>query len=167
MGSKWYAIYTRARWERKVAEQLIKIDVENYCPLTKVVKQWSDRKKLVEEPLFKSYVFVKVEVRQQSLLRQIDGFVNFVYWLGKPAVIRDEEIDLIKRFLNEHINVRLEKAEVNVHDRIKFLNGPFMEMEARVITVNNRTIKALLPTLGCMMTAEKKNVEVIIEQPVT
>jgi len=161
MGSKWYAVYTRARWEKKVADLLSKSGVENYCPLNKVVRQWSDRKKVVEEPLFTSYVFVRIEAKQHALLRQTDGVVNFVYWLGKPAVIRDGEIELIKRFLNEHINVRLEQTRVSVDDRIRILNGPFMEMEARVIAVNNRTVKAILPSLGYTMTAEKENVEVI------
>jgi len=161
MGSYWYAIYTRARWEKKVADRLSKNAIESYCPLNKVVRQWSDRKKVVEEPLFKSYVFVRINSRQQSLVREVDGVVNFVYWLGSPAIIRDSEIDLIKRFLNEYVNVRVEKTTVNVNDRIKIVNGPFMEQEARVIAVSNRSVKAIIPSLGYIMTAEKKNVEVI------
>lgn len=161
MGSNWYAIYTRARWEKKVADRLLKDGIESYCPLNKVVRQWSDRKKVVEEPLFKSYVFVRVTSRQQSLVREVDGVVNFVYWLGNPAIIRDSEIELIKRFLNEYVNVRLEKTAVNLNDRIKILNGPFMEQEARVIAVNNRSVRAIIPSLGYVMTAEKKDVEVI------
>ena len=163
MRSNWYAIYTRARWERKVAELLSKNSVENYCPLNKVVRQWSDRKKVVEEPLFKSYVFVRIDSKQQTLVRQVEGVVNFVYWLGRPAIIRDTEIDLIKRFLNEHTNVRLEKTSVCINDRIRIVNGPFMEQEARVISVNNRIVKAVIPSLGYIMTAEKQNVKVIAD----
>src|SRR4051812_47816627 len=102
MNQKWYAVYTRPRWEKKVAEILSSKKIENYCPLNKVVRQWSDRKKIVHEPLFTSYVFVHVEDGKLGKLRQIDGIINMVYWLGKPAVIRDVEIETIKRFLNDH-----------------------------------------------------------------
>jgi transcription antitermination factor NusG len=166
MGSSWYAIYTKARWEKKVADRLSKDGIESYCPLNKVVRQWSDRKKVVDEPLFKSYVFVRINSKQRSSVREVDGVVSFVYWLGNPAVIRDLEIELIKRFLNEYINVRVEKASVKINDRIKILNGPFMEQEANVIAVNNRIVKAIIPSLGYVMTAERKNVEVIVEYPV-
>jgi len=161
MDFKWYAVYTKPRWEKKVAELLSKTDVEYYCPLNKVVKQWSDRKKVVEEPLFTSYVFVRVDAKMQTMVRPIDGVVNFVYWLGKPAVIKDEEIELIKRFLNEYSNVRLERTRVSVNDNVKILNGPFMEFEAKVTKVNSKTVTVILPSLGYKMIAEKENIEVI------
>lgn len=161
MDLKWYAVYTKPRWEKKVAELLSRTEVQYYCPLNKVVKQWSDRKKVVEEPLFTSYVFVKVNTKLQTIVRQIDGVINFVYWLGKPAIIKDEDIELIKRFLNEHSNVRLERTQFNIDDSVRILNGPFMEFEAKVIKVNNKTVNVILPSLGYTMIAEKENVKVI------
>ena len=82
--------------------------LESYCPLNKVRKKWSDRFKVVEEPLFKSYVFVKVTDEEKTDVRFIDGVVNFVYWLGKPARVQDDEIERIKRFLNDHTDVTVE-----------------------------------------------------------
>lgn len=163
METKWYAVYTRPRWEKKVAELLSRAQITHYCPLNKVIRQWSDRKKIVEEPLFTSYVFVKVSLKQQTELRQIDGIVNFVYWLGKPAVIRDFEIEVIKGFLSDHINVRLEKAQVNVRDLVRVINGPLMEMEGEVVAVNSKTIKVALPSLGFILAAEiqRENVEIV------
>ena len=76
--------------------------LESYCPLNKVRKQWSDRIKLVEEPLFKSYVFVHVPEEDQTRVRMVDGVLNYVYWQGKPAVIKEKEIEDIRRFLNEY-----------------------------------------------------------------
>src|SRR5919206_3366358 len=99
---KWYAIYTKPRWEKKVAELLTKKGIENYCPLNKVTRQWCDRKKTVHEPLFTSYVFVYVTQAEHLAVKQTNGFVTFVFWLGKPAVIRDEEIKTIKQFLSEY-----------------------------------------------------------------
>lgn len=160
---KWYAVYTRPRWEKKVADLLVKKHIENYCPLNKVIRQWADRKKLVLEPLFTSYVFVHAEIAEHLAIKQTDGIMNFVYWLGQPAVIRDEEIDAIKEFLDEYRNVQLEKINVNMHDRVRISSGPLMAREGDVIEVRNRTVKVQLPSLGYAMTAEveKGNVEII------
>src|SRR5881275_1384437 len=112
MASRWYAIYTRPRWEKKVNTLLSEKKVESYCPLNKVRRRWSDRMKTIEEPLFKSYVFVRVSDAARTEVRMTDGVINFVYWNGKPAVIKDKEISIIKRFLDDHENVMLEKIEV-------------------------------------------------------
>jgi|RhiMetdeSRZDD1v2_1073273.scaffolds.fasta_scaffold00629_24 transcription termination/antitermination protein NusG len=160
---KWYAVYTRPRWEKKVADLLTKKHVENYCPLNRVVRQWADRKKMVYEPLFTSYVFVHTMPQEQLIIKQTDGILNFVYWLGQPAVIKNEEIDAVKQFLDEYQNVQLEKIDVNMNDRVKISSGPLMAREGNVIEVRNRTVKVHLPSLGYAMTAEveKSNVEIV------
>src|SRR4051812_43904118 len=104
-GPGWYAIYTKPRWEKKVAELLEEKQIENYCPLQKVEKKWSDRKKTILEPLFKSYVFVRITQKGQVPVLSTDGVVSFITFLGKPAMIRDEEIDIIKQFLRDYQNV--------------------------------------------------------------
>jgi len=154
METKWYAVYTKSRWEKKVAEQLTKLNIENYCPLNKVVRKWSDRKKVIEEPLFTSYVFVKINEKQANTLRSIFGLVNFVYWLGKPAVIQDSEIDLIKTFLKNHIDVKIEQAHLNIHDKVRIIDGPFLDMEGNVVSIKKKFVKVLIPSLRFFMTAE-------------
>jgi transcription antitermination factor NusG len=160
---KWYAVYTRPRWEKKVAEFLSRKKIENYCPLNKVLRQWSDRKKIVLEPLFTSYVFVKATGKEHSEIRKIDGIINFVYWLSKPAILRNEEIECIKDFLNDHTNVHLEKTPVNINDTVRITKGALMEYEGRVIGIKSSTVKIVLPSLGYMMVAEveKTNIKVI------
>ena len=160
---KWYAVYTRPRWEKKIADQLAKKHLESYCPLNKIVRQWADRKKVVMEPLFTSYVFVHATPQEHLAIKQTDGILNFVYWLGQPAVIRDEEIDAVKQFLDEYYNVQLEKIDVNMHDRVRISSGPLMAREGDVIEVRSKTVKVQLPTLGYALTAEveKTNVEII------
>ena len=101
----WYVVYTTPRWEKKVSQTLGDKGVENYCPLNRVSRQWSDRKKIIHEPLFKGYVFVRVGEQVKWDLRSVPGVINFVHWLGKPAVVREEEILIIKRFLEEFENV--------------------------------------------------------------
>src|SRR5687768_3071306 len=129
---RWYAVYTHARWEKKVASLLARKEIENYCPLNKVLRQWSDRKKFVYEPLFTCYVFVRISKKESVSVLQTDGVLNYVNWQGKPAVIRDPEIELIKKFLLDHSNVRLEKIEVNVNDTVHIKYGLFMDQEGRV-----------------------------------
>ena len=93
---QWYAVYTRPRWEKKVAAVLTEKNIINYCPLNKVEHQWRDRKKIVLEPLFTSYVFIRVSAKEHVEVLQTDGVLHYVNWLGKPAVIRDHEIEIIK-----------------------------------------------------------------------
>ncbi|HMI63378.1 MAG TPA: UpxY family transcription antiterminator [Puia sp.] len=166
MNTHWYAVYTKPRWEKKVAEVLTRNSIENYCPLNKVQRQWHDRKKIVQEPLFASYVFVKVEDSRFAELRRIGGVLNLVYWLQKPAVIRDEEITMIRKFLDEYTDVQLEKTVVSVNDVVRVIKGPLMEQEGNVLAVRNRTVRISLPSLGYIMVAEveRQNVEVIVKQ---
>src|SRR5688572_31880878 len=94
----WYAVYTKPRWEKKVFKLLQKKEIISYCPLNKVSRKWSDRIKIVEEPLFKSYVFVHVTEDFLPQVRFVDGVLNYVYWQGKPARIKNEEIEVIQKF---------------------------------------------------------------------
>ena len=160
---QWYAVYTKPRWEKKISELLNKKHIENYCPLNKVVSQWTDRKKTVLKPLFTSYVFIHVTESEFSEVKQTDGILNFVFWLGKPAVIKAEEISTIKQFLLDHEDVKLEQIAVNIRDTVRVLNGPLMSREGNIIEVKNQTVKILLPSLGFAMIAEVEtaNVEVI------
>lgn len=154
MEYQWHAVYTKSRWEKKVADQLTKLNIENYCPLNKVVRQWSDRKKTVEEPLFTSYVFVKITTKDITRIREVLGLVNFVYWLGRPAVIPDKEISAIKVFLDSHMNVKLEPLMLNIKDTVKIVNGPLADIEGNVISINKKTLRVVLPSLGFFMTTE-------------
>ena len=163
MEANWYAVYTKPRWEKKVSELLDKKKIENYCPLNTVIRKWSDRKKKVSEPLFTSYVFVRIPEDQQFQVKQVSGIINLVYWLNKPAVIKDREIQAVREFLDEYKNVRLEKTSVNVNDMVRVLSGPLMEYEGNVIGVKTNTVKIVLPSLGFLMVAEveKANVEIV------
>lgn len=155
MEKKWHAIYTKSRCEKKVASVFRRRDVEHYCPLNRVMKQWSDRKKIILEPLFISYVFVRTTDQEMSFIKQLSGdIVNFVYWLGRPAVIKDHEIDAIKKFLGEYTNVRAEKTNVKVNDSVRILEGPLYSIEGKVAHIDKNRARLELPSLGYMMYAE-------------
>jgi transcription antitermination factor NusG len=161
--ANWYALYTKPRWEKKVADLLSAKNIETYCPVNRVYRQWSDRKKMITVPLLTCYVFVKVDEKQQLLARSTAGVINFVYWLNKPAIIRDEEIALIKKFLNDYENVQLEKIPVRNNDTVRITNGVLMGQEGMVVSASTRSIKVILPSLGFMMMAEvnASHVEII------
>ncbi len=150
---KWLAVYTRPRWEKKVNQLLTEKGVESYCPLNKVRRKWSDRVKIVEEPLFKSYVFVKVNDEDRSDVRMTSGVINFVYWQGKPAVIKEKEINAIKRFLDEYEHVEVQPLEVRVNQRVKITAGPLMDQEGQVLEVKNKKAKVAIDSLGYMLVA--------------
>ena len=146
--SKWLAIYTKPRWEKKVHQLLIDKGIESYCPLNKVKRKWSDRIKTVEEPLFKSYLFVKVTDDDRTKVRLTNGVVNFVYWNGKPAIIREKEIQTIKRFLDEHENVQLRPMEFAINQQVLITSGTFMDKRAIVVDVRRKEVKVAIESLG-------------------
>lgn len=153
MSSKWLAVYTRPRWEKKVDQLLKEKGLESYCPLNKVRRKWSDRVKVVEEPLFKSYVFVKVTEEDRSKVRMTNGAINFVYWNGKPAVIKEKEITAIRRFLDEYENVEARPFDLKVNQRVRITNGTLMDKEGKVLDIRHKTAKIAIDSLGYILVA--------------
>jgi transcription antitermination factor NusG len=150
---KWLAVYTRPRWEKKVNLLFAQKGLESYCPLNKVRRKWSDRMKTVEEPLFKSYVFVKVSEDDRASVRMTNGAINFVYWNGKPAVIKEREITAIKRFLDEYDNVEARPAELKVNQRVRITNGTLMDHEGHVLDLRHKMVKVAIDSLGYILIA--------------
>jgi len=150
---KWLAIYSRPRWEKKVNQVLAEKGFESYRPLNKVRRKWSDRVKIVEEPLFKSYVFVKVSDEDRTAVRMTPGVINFVYWEGKPAVIREKEINAIKRFLNEYENLEVQPMNLQIHQRVKITTGPLMDQEGEVLSLRRKVVKIAIDSLGYILVA--------------
>jgi len=165
---KWYAVYTRPRWEKKVHALLLDRGMEAYCPLNRVRKKWSDRMKWVEEPLFKSYVFVKVTQEEMPNVRLVDGVVNFVYWLGKPAQVRDKEIESIRKFLYEYRDVQVEPLDLKEDAEVSIRGGAFMDRRGKVMKVLNNRVQVLIESIGFRLVAvvEKSNIAVIGKQSV-
>src|SRR4051812_48560014 len=100
----WYVLYTKPRNEKKVATLLQEKGVEVYCPVKEEVRQWSDRKKKISEPVFKSYIFVSLEDYngQNIPVLETPGSVRFLWWNKKPGIVRDKEIQAIRDFLNNY-----------------------------------------------------------------
>ena len=159
----WYAVYTRPRWEKKVSSLLEEKGTIHYCPITKVTKQWSDRKKVVLEPVFKGYVFVKLEATKKWEIKLVPGILNFVYWLGKPAKIREEEILIIKKFLNEFGDVQVEEKGLTVNSEVRIKQGILMDYKGMVVEVMGNRAIVKIDSMNLQLSAhiEKKNLELI------
>ena len=152
----WYVVYTKPRWEKKVAEKLTQIGIECYCPIITQVKQWSDRKKKIEVPLFNSYVFVQLKEGDRNSVFQIAGVVRYLFWLGKPAIVRDEEIKSIKDSLKASNIAEVSVSSIQVGDRIKLESGAFSNQSAIVQEVSNTHCILVLESLGCVLKIKYK-----------
>jgi transcription antitermination factor NusG len=161
--STWYVVYTRPRWEKKVASNLEAKGIEYYCPLNKVQKQWSDRKKVVLEPLFKGYVFVNIDDAAKWDVKLVDGIVNYVYWLGKPAVVREEDIVTIRKFLQEFENVEVTDKNLGVNKTVIVKQGVLMNYKGIIVEVSGNKAKVKIDSMGLELSAifDKSNLEAV------
>ncbi len=160
MQKNWYAVYTKPSGEKKLAALFTKWKIENFFPLNCLRTNVGWRNKTQTEPLFKSYLFVRITENEISSLYRAEEVLSVLYWLGKPAIIKDEEIDAIKDFTNNYRCLRVERTSVNISDRVKIINGPSYKMEGKFISIKNKNIKVNLPSLGFALIAEaeKENI---------
>ncbi|KAF2081139.1 UpxY family transcription antiterminator [Flavobacterium sharifuzzamanii] len=147
----WYVVYTKPKWEKKVADKLNQLGIECYCPLITQVKQWSDRKKKIEMPLFNSYVFVQLPDSERSSVFNVAGVVRYLFWLGKPAIVKNEEIEIIKKSLKAPNISDVSVSTIQVGDKIKLESGVFSNQNAIVQEVSNNYYTLVLESLGCIL----------------
>ena len=115
------------------------------------------------EPLFKGYVFVHVPEEKKWDLMNINGIVNYVYWLGKPARIRDEEINTIRKFLNEFDEVEVVEGLLPVNSTVRIKQGVLMNYHGLVLEIQANKAKVKIESMGIQLSAvfEKKNLEIV------
>jgi len=133
----WYALYTRPRFEKKIDQSLKEKKVESYVPLQTVVRQWSDRRKKVLEPLFTCYVFVRIPWKSRMLAVQTHGVIRMVSFGNGPSPIPDEEIDAIRRILEGgHPFEKVDFLEPG--QRVEVVHGVFAGLRGRLIEYRGR-----------------------------
>ena len=152
----WYVLYTKPKWEKKVADKLKEMGIKAYCPTTFRVRQWSDRKKKVEMPLFSSYVFVQIEERERNAVFAVSGVIRYLFWLGKPAIVRDQEIQAIQQWLSEPSSFDVEVRTWQAGDRVVLEQGVFKDQLAVVQEVKSSSCVLVLEALGCVLRVERK-----------
>ena len=166
---QWYAIYTRANGEKKLLSNLLEKNIECYFPVKKSLKYWSDRKKWVEEPLFRCYIFVKVSYKEFFIALNTPGVVCYVSFGGKAQPIPEAQILNIKSFLDQsdhEITLTYERIQKGVI--VEVLHGSLKGVKGEVINICGQTRLVMrIDSMNCSLYANisKEEVKIIEEKP--
>jgi len=146
---KWYPVYTRARAEKQAFELLQKKSIEAYLPLQKTLKQWSDRKKWVSEPLFKSYLFVRIFQKQQTEILMTKGIVRFLYQSGKIANMPDQQINEIQLLLANNMELEVTTEHIAPGEKVIIKAGPLIGLTGEMVSYkSHKQLLVRLENLG-------------------
>ena len=161
---QWHVIYTKSKWEKKVDDKLLQQGFDSWCPVEKKERYWTDRKKIIEVPLFRSYVFVKMSKEDHTKVLSTIGVVNFLYFEKKPAIIRDVEINEIKKYLglatpNTSIEI-IHLTNLSPQTKVAINQGLFMNRKGEVIKASKHNVFVRLESLNLVMIVEFKPHEV-------
>lgn len=167
---QWYAIYTRANAEKKLYEYLQEKHIESYLPTKKVLKVWSDRKKWVEEPVFRCYLFVKVSYKEYFNALNTPGVVCYVSFGGRAQAIPEKQINDIRTFLNQcdhEVTLSYEKIQKGV--MVEVLTGSLKGIKGEVLNVYGQTrISIRIDSMNCCLQANISRDEVrLLEEQTT
>ena len=152
---RWHAVYTKPRHEKKALERLSIKGFEVFCPMTISIKQWSDRKKKISTPLIPSYIFVHVNGKEKSKVLEDPSVLNYIYWLGKPAIIRDYEIDRLKGLISKEKMQEFEIKKLKIGEKISLSKGYLKDENATIKKVNNNNVHLELSELGIVVILKK------------
>ena len=158
---QWYAVYTYPKVEKKVHQEITKLGVETYLPLQKVVKQWSDRKKRTEAPLFPNYIFVKTTLQERFDIFKVKGLVRFVTFEGSPVAIPEQEIDTIKKMTGQEGLSLEHHPSAGVGEPVRITSGQFAGTEGIIVREAGGKsrfivrIKALRQTVSVNITSDQ------------
>lgn len=165
---KWYALYTKPRQEFKARAELNEIELVNYLPTVTTVKQWSDRKKKVTEPLFRGYIFVYVNEKERYRALTAKSIVKTICFNGKPEPIPDWEIENLKLLMERNPDV-LVTDKIEIGTTVRITEGPFEGLEGKVyksannaqmlsvtIELLNRSVSVELPSINVTKQIEEK-----------
>lgn len=148
--SIWRALCTRPRTEKKIVERLGQMGIQAYCPMIIQMRQWSDRKKKVLVPAISSYVFVKLEDQMRNHVFHVPGVIRYLHWLGKPAVIRDYEIEAMKKGLARNVE-SVTVAHFKPGDNVRIPGGLFKDKMASVQKIDRKYLFLILEETGLQL----------------
>lgn len=155
MQKQWYAVYTKPGAEKKLMASLTRKKIQHYCPMKRhYVQSVFDKNKLVSEPLFPNYVFVKILDTEISLVKGISEVINLLFWIDRHVVIRDVEIDNLMDFVETYNNITLEKIPVSLNKMVRITSKvPAKIVDDNVIVMQSNLVKLTLPSLGYVICA--------------
>ena len=145
----WYAVYVKSRTEKKVALELMYENIDHYLPLTKKLKQWSDRKKWVEEPLFRSYVFVNIEQKDHYKVLQIQGIVKYISFEGNAVPIPENQINAIKYYLDDTGLENIDDIIWEKGKKVEIISGSMTGLAGELVEVHGKhKVKVEIEAVG-------------------
>lgn len=130
--NRWYVVYTNPNTEKRIYTELGRRAIKAFLPTKKVERQWKDRKKKLDVPLFPNYVFVNVAPDEMWTVLMVNGVVKFVSFNGSPAVVRDTEIELVKKVLAGASVVSGEEVALQ-GETVRVMQGPLSGLTGRVL----------------------------------
>ncbi|MGV8095727.1 MAG: UpxY family transcription antiterminator [Mangrovibacterium sp.] len=153
---KWHAVYTRSRTEKKAYRELLLKGIESYLPLKTVRRRWGKQSRVIEEPLIRGYVFVRVSYREYYEALFTSGVLRYVCFEGKPAVITDDQVESLKRLMeNKENDIQVTSEKIRKGDNIKVVSGPLKNFHAEVVDMRGKyRILLRLENLGCCVHVE-------------
>ena len=152
----WYVLYTASRAEKQVEQRLKADGIEVYLPLHITPRRWSDRIKMVEVPLFSSYIFVKTVDDTLRKLLKLPGISRIVYYNGQPAIVREAELVAIKEFLQQ---AKGHECEFLINDEVLIASGPMKNLKGKVKLSTKEYLFLYLEQIG--VTVKIKNDKVL------
>ena len=151
---KWFVLYTKPNFEIKVAEGINSLGINAYCPVYTKIKQYSDRKKRIQKPLLPSFVLVQLLDKDRPKVFDIRGAVRYLFWLGKPAEVREEEIQMLKSNLKGgYDDVLISKLSKGKEYTIP--SGPLKGQTGTVLDIIKNKLRLELPSLGLYVTLSR------------
>ena len=144
---KWYVLHTKPRCEKKVEEKLLSLGIHTYCPTRTETRIWSDRKKRIEVPVLPSMVLVNIDDKDINRVFECPKVVRYMFWLGKRAVVRQSEVDILKKYLKgDHNFIDSELLDIKVGDN--FSLSSFNNERGIVNRISNNNIWIYLKSIG-------------------
>jgi transcription antitermination factor NusG len=152
----WYAVYTKSRAEKKLHSELCAQNITSFLPLKREMKQWSDRKKWVEQPLLPSYLFVHVSSTDQFNVLNTQGAVRYIYFEGRPAKIPEKQIKYLQDLLdNQPLGIEVDYSNIAEGDQVEVVSGPLRGVCGEVVQLKGKyRILLRFGPLGCCVHAE-------------
>ncbi len=134
----WYALYVKSRTEKKVALELEAENIEYYLPLEKVLRQWSDRKKWVNEPLFRSYIFVYADQKDFYKALYVPGALKYVTFEQKAVIVPPSQIEAIRYYLEEKVHVVADNAQMKEGQKVEVIAGKMIGLQGVLVQVKDK-----------------------------
>lgn len=135
----WYVAYTRPRQEKSTQKEIADMGIEAYVPLRKTIKKWSDRKKMVEEPLLRSYIFIHANESERVRAIEAQGAVRYIFFSGQPAIARDRDIQFLKRLLQEEADFDVQTDHIPKGTEVEVVAGLFIGHRGELVDYLNRS----------------------------